>query len=184
MQVERYAAPQRWLHWIIAVLAFCALAAGALIFFYGFGGLSETFGGAVTGAIYKYHKTVGALILGLMLIRIVLRLRLRSPAPVPTLTPLERRLSASVQGCLYLILLAIPTLGWLGTAAGGYPVQFFETNLPGFIAKNPPLSETLFTLHGLAALALVGLLGLHIAGGLMHWLVKKDGVMRQMSLFG
>lgn len=184
MLEDRYSAPQRWLHWIMAAMVLCALAAGTLIFLYGFGGLNKTFGGAVTGAIFKYHKTVGVLILALALLRIVLRLRLGAPAAVTSLTPLERRLSASVQGCLYLMLLAVPALGWLATAAGGYPVQFFEWTLPGLIAKNPPLSETLFTLHGLAALALVGLLGLHIAGALMHWLVKRDGVMRRMSLFG
>jgi len=34
------------------------------------------------------------------------------------------------------------------------------------------------------ALAVAGLIGLHIAGALRHWLIKKDGVMRRMSLFG
>jgi L-lysine 2,3-aminomutase len=35
-------------------------------------------------------------------------------------------------------------VGWLATAAGGYPVQFFAWTLPGLIAKDKALSETLF----------------------------------------
>lgn len=184
MQEDRYSLPQRVLHWGIAGLIALALAAGILIFIFGFGGLKDTFGGAIAGAVYKYHKTVGVLVLGFMILRIVLRLRLGAPAPVTSLTTMERRLSTGVQLLLYAVLLALPTLGWLGTAAGGYPVQFFEWNIPGLISKDKALSEILFTLHGLAALAVMLLLGLHIAGALRHWLIKKDGVMRRMSLFG
>ena len=85
---------------------------------------------------------------------------------------------------LYAVLLAIPAFGWLATAAGGYPVEFFNATLPGLIGKDKALSEILFGLHGLAALTVMLLLGLHIAGALRHWLIKRDGVMRRMSLFG
>ncbi|WP_372613167.1 cytochrome b/b6 domain-containing protein [Halomonas sp.] len=37
-------------------------------------------------------------------------------------------------------------------------------------------------LHWLAW-AILGLLVLHIAGALFHWLVKQDGIMKRMSLF-
>ena len=183
MQEDRYSLPQRLLHWGIAGLVALALVAGILIFTFGFSGLQDAFGGAVTGAIYKYHKTAGVLVLGLMILRLVLRLRLGAPAPVTSLTTMERTLSTGVQLLLYALLLALPVLGWLASAAGGYPVQFFEWNLPGLIGKDKALSEILFTLHGLAALAVMLLLGLHIAGALRHWLIKRDGVMRRMSLF-
>ena len=58
-----------------------------------------------------------------------------------------------------------------------------QSTLPGLIAKDPALSETLFQLHGVLGWALLALLALHIAGALMHWLIKRDGVMRRMSLF-
>jgi cytochrome b561 len=77
----------------------------------------------------------------------------------------------------------LPVVGWLATAAGGYPVQFFAWKLPGLIAKDPALSETLFQLHGILGWAFLALLALHIAGAMRHWLIKRDGVMRRMSLF-
>jgi cytochrome b561 len=184
MQDDRYSLPQRILHWGIAGLVALTLGAGILFFVFGYDGLNTTFGGAVTNALYKYHKTAGVLVLGFMVLRLVLRLRLGAPAPVASLTTMERTLSTGVQLLLYAMLLALPVLGWLASAAGGYPVQFFEWNLPGLIGKDKALSEILFTLHGLAALAVMLLLGLHIAGALRHWLIKRDGVMRRMSLFG
>jgi cytochrome b561 len=184
MQDDRYSLPQRWLHWIIALLVLAALGAGILFFTLGFDGLMKTFGGDLTNAIYKYHKTAGVLVLALMLLRLVLRIRLGAPPKPESLTPPERILATGVQHLLYLMLIALPILGWAATAAGGYPVEFFNWTLPGLLAKDPALSETLFALHGLAALAVAGLIGLHIAGALRHWLIKKDGVMRRMSLFG
>ncbi|WP_193173793.1 cytochrome b [Nisaea nitritireducens] len=184
MQEDRYSLPQRVLHWGIAGLVALALAAGILFFAFGFSGLQDTFGGAVTNALYKYHKTAGVLVLGLMLLRVVLRLRLGAPPKLESLTPQERILSTAVQHLLYLALIALPVFGWLATAAGGFPVEFFNWTLPGLIGKDKALSEILFTLHGLTAMAVMLLLGLHIAGALRHWLIKRDGVMRRMSLFG
>ena len=75
------------------------------------------------------------------------------------------------------------SLGWLATAAGGYPVQFFDLNLPGLIGKDRALAETLFWLHGLLGWLIIGLIAVHVGAAMMHWLVKRDGVMARMSLF-
>ncbi len=179
----RYTLAQRLLHWLIALLAIPALGVGMTLGWLGFEGARDSFGIGITNALYSGHKTIGVLILLLMTLRLVLRLTLGSPPPVPTLTPFERVASRTVQGLLYLVLMALPVVGWLATAAGGYPVQFFAWKLPGLIAKDPALSETLFQLHGILGWAFLALLALHIAGAMRHWLIKRDGVMRRMSLF-
>jgi len=179
----RYSLVQRLLHWLIALLAIPALGVGMTLGWLGFEGARDSLGIGITNALYSGHKTVGVLILLLMTLRLVLRLTLGSPPPVPTLTPFERFASRAVQGLLYLVLMALPVVGWLATAAGGYPVQFFVWKLPGLIAKDPALSEALFELHGALGAAFLALLALHIAGALRHWLIKRDEVMRRMSLF-
>ena len=184
MKDTRYTLLQRLLHWAIAALVLLAIILGAFIWAYGFEGLKNDFGGAVAGAFYKYHKTTGLLILGLMVIRVGVRLRVGAPPPVASLTETERKLSMGVQWSLYAALIAMAVAGWLGTDAGGYPVQFFEWTLPGLLDKAPAFSEFLFAIHGFIAIAIVILTGLHIAGALRHWLIKRDGVMRRMSLFG
>lgn len=180
----RYSLLQRLLHWIIAGLVVFTLIVGAFLWAYDFEGLRSTFGAAAAGAVYKYHKTAGVLILGLMIVRLCLRASLGAPAPVATLTAAERILSAWVHRLLYVTLIAMPVVGWLATAAGDFPIQFFDMTLPGLIGENQELSKSLYAVHGVLGLAILLLAGLHVAGALRHWLVKRDGVMRRMSLFG
>ncbi len=182
-ETHRYALVQRLLHWLIALLVLLALGVGMTLGFLGFDGAKETFGGAVTNALYTSHKTVGVMILALMLMRLGFRLVLGIPPYRSPLDGFERVASHTVHGLFYVALLAMPILGWLATAAGGYPVSFFGWTLPGLIGKDKALSETLFSLHGLVGWVLLGLIVLHIGGALRHWLVKRDGVMARMSLF-
>jgi len=179
----RYALAQRALHWLIALLVLGLLGAGMLLGYLGFDELKARFGIETTNAIYAYHKTFGVILLGLMVLRLTLRLSLGAPPYREALQPYQRVLSRIVHGLFYVLLLAMPVLGWMATAAGGYPVQFFDTNLPGFIGKDEDLSSTLFELHGLVAWLLIGLILLHVGAALTHWLVWKDGVMERMGLF-
>lgn len=179
---DRYALLQRLLHWLIAILVLGALAGGALLWAYGFSGLKDTFGMEVTNTIYKYHKTVGVLILGLMLARLALRLALGAPPPHPTLSPGLAATARANHLAFYGLLILMPVLGWAATAAGGFPVQFFDLTLPGIIGENKALSETLYQLHGIVGATIAALVLLHIAAALRHWLVLKDGVIHRIAL--
>ena len=177
---ESYAPAQKILHWLIAVLAIGALGLGATIGFYGFQGLVDTFGQDATNTIYKYHKTAGVLILGLMVLRLAARLRWGKPVHAPPLRDWERIASTAVHHALYLCLFAMPALGWAATAAGGYPVEFFDWRLPGLIGKDEALSKTLYAAHGAVGLATMILVILHVGGAMKHLLLDRDGVMRRM----
>ena len=182
-ETHRYALAQRLLHWLIAVLVLLALGIGMILGFLGFDGTREFFGKTVTDALYTTHKTVGVLILVLMLSRLGVRLVLGVPPYRPPLGGFERVASHTVHGLLYMALLVMPILGGLATAAGGYPVSFFGWTLPGLIGKDQALSERLFSLHGRVGWVLLGLIVLHVGAALWHWRVKRDGVMARMSLF-
>ena len=178
----RYALVQRLLHWLIAVLVLGALAGGALLWAYGFDGLKDTFGMAATNTIYTYHKTAGVLVLGLMLIRLALRLALGAPPAHPSLSPGLAAFARATHLTFYGLLILMPVLGWAATAAGGYPIQFFDLTLPGLIGENKALSETLYGMHGVVGLAIAALASLHIAAAMRHWLVLKDGVIHRITL--
>ena len=179
----RYTLVQRLIHWAVAIVAICVLSAGLTLGFLGFDGVKAQFGMEVTNLIYKYHKTFGVVLLGLMTLRLVLKLVLVQPEYVPQLPRLNRVLSQAVHGLLYLALLAQPILGWAATAAGGFPIEFFNTTLPKIIGKDPKLSETLYDIHGLNGWLIVALISIHIGAALMHWLYKRDTVMSRISLF-
>lgn len=178
----RYTLVQRLLHWLIAVLVVGALAAGSVLWAYGFDGLNANFGLDATNAIYKYHKTAGVLILGLMVLRLALRLFFGAPPPPSTLSPAVAMAARATHLAFYGLLIAMPVVGWAATAAGGFPVEFFSAKLPPLIGKNEALSATLYRLHAMLGVAIGALVLIHVAAALRHWLVLKDGVMRRISL--
>jgi cytochrome b561 len=181
MAITRFSLTQRLLHWLTAVLVLVLLAIGFTFWTLGYEGTVASFGSDTTNFLYKYHKTFGILVLVLMIVRVALRRASPPPAYTPPLTTVERVVSRANHLLIYALLLGMPIGGWLATAAGGYPVQFFDWELPGLIGKNEALSERLFEFHGIAGLLLAALLVLHMGAGFRHWL-RKDGIMRRMSL--
>ncbi|HUS54945.1 MAG TPA: cytochrome b, partial [Thermohalobaculum sp.] len=179
----RYTLAQRLVHWAIAAIAICVLIVGVTLGTLGFDGVKATFGMDTTNLLYKYHKTFGVVLLGLMTVRLVLKLMHGRPDYDPPLPRFNKSASAAVHGLLYVALLVQPVLGWLATAAGGFPVEFFSTKLPGLIAKDPALSKTLYGLHGSVGWLILTLITIHVGAALMHRYVKRDTVMSRMSLF-
>ncbi|WP_295883432.1 cytochrome b/b6 domain-containing protein [uncultured Thiohalocapsa sp.] len=178
---HRYTFSQRLLHWLIALLVLGLLAIGFTFWGLGYQGVVDTFGQDTTNDLYKYHKTFGILLLLLMVLRVALRRMSPPPAYEQPLPGPQKAIARGTHLLLYVLLLGMPIGGWLATAAGGFPVQFFDWNLPGFIGKDEALSEQLFMFHGYAGLAVAALLVLHIGAGLRHW-KRKDGVMKRISL--
>ena len=74
---------------------------------------------------YNLHKSVGILILALMLARLYWRLINPSPQ-MPQQTPLlERLLAKSVHWLFYIALLAMPLSGWVMASASNHSPIFF-----------------------------------------------------------
>ena len=179
----RYSLLQRLIHWTVAILVICALIAGLTLGVVGLEGLQNSVGEGATNALYKYHKTFGILILLLMLLRLVVRLRAGRPEYDPPLPPANRAVSRIVHGSLYVLLIVQPLLGWAATAAGGFPIEFFNWELPKVLGKDEALSATLYNFHFTVGLLLLVLVTIHASAALFHWLTMRDNVMKRMSLF-
>ena len=119
---------------------------------------------------YQLHKSFGLLVLGLVLVRLVLR-ALR-PAPELTgLSPGMRRLARWGQGALYALLLLVPLLGWLAGQAAAGPVPttlFLVIPLPHVLDPNPALYAWLRPLHQALAYGLLALGAAHAALAVKH----------------
>jgi len=178
----RYNLLQRLIHWAVAVVAIGLLTVGMTLGILGFDGVKNAFGMDATNLLYKYHKSFGVVLLGLMTVRLVLRLILGKPAYHPPLPRFNKVASEIVHGLLYVALIVQPVLGWAATAAGGFPIEFFNTTLPKFLAKDPALSKTLYGLHYDVGLLILALIAIHVGAALMHGYVRRDGVLQRMSL--
>lgn len=168
-QGRRYDVVARTFHWLIAAL---------LVVQYVTKWLPKSFG---EDALNAWHLAVGPSILVVMLLRLAWRLTHRPPPPPADLAPALRVLSRATHWAFYVLLIALPLLGW--TAASGFgatPWLFGVIPLPALIDKDKPTAEFWGGVHGALATALLAVLALHVAGALYHALVKRDGVIRRM----
>ncbi|WFE72873.1 cytochrome b/b6 domain-containing protein [Halomonas sp. M1] len=182
-ELDHYIYPHRVLHWLVAGVVLLSLLTGLTLGFLGYEGTVNLVGNTLTNFLYTSHKTLGVALLLLMTLRIITRLAFLIPDHDPPLNRFERIASTSVHHLLYLALIVMPLLGWAATASGGFPVEFFHWHLPGLIGEHKALSEELFIWHERLGWAIVALLALHVTGALYHWQIKRDNVMKRMSLF-
>jgi cytochrome b561 len=168
-----YTLVARVLHWVTAVLVLLQLPLGIVI--------ANQWGGPLQDPLYSAHKSIGALIIPLIVARLTYRLTHRPP-PLPGDIPLVQRLAAQVtHWTLYALLIVQPLLGWMGTSAYPAPVPVFGLfDLPPLLAPNRALSERLLSVHRLVGFTIAALATLHIGAALFHHFVRRDRVLQRM----
>jgi cytochrome b561 len=174
-----YPPTSKLLHWMVAISVLVQAPLGLLI--------AHIELGAWRDASYNFHKSLGVLILGLMLWRLVNRLFVGAPRAEPTIASWQRVVSSAVHGALYLLLIVQPLVGYLANSAFGASTPFFGLfEMPPAVAENADRATRLFALHGWIGLILLLLVAVHIAAALQHYFVRKDGVLQRMlpKLFG
>lgn len=163
------------LHWLVGlgILGLCALGIYMV--------RTESWG------LYHIHKSVGLLVLGLIVIRLAWRIRNGLPKPVGHYSRLEHRAAKSVHWLLLLGTLALPLTGMVYSGASGHGFGIFSLNLfpANYVAGqavpfHAALSDLGQTLHGYFGYALLGLVALHVAGALKHHLLDRDMTLARM----
>lgn len=132
------------------------------------------------GSLYTSHKLIGMIFLVLILARLAYRLVHGAPADEPTLNVFEKIASHITHWTLYALLLLVPMLGWLGISYYDARDIFGLFSIPALTAKDTDFAEKIFVLHKWGAIAVIVLAGMHIGAALMHYVVKKDGVLSRM----
>jgi cytochrome b561 len=169
---QGYRWPLVGLHWLTLLLIVAAYVIGSL--------LEDMTLSPLKLKLYAWHKWVGMLVLFLLPLRLLLRLSDRLDHAAGLL-PWEARASAAVHGALYLLLLAVPLLGWLQSSAAGFQVVWFGVlPLPDLVGKDKALAEILKELHEGSVNLLLALVALHAAAALYHQYVRHDGVLARM----
>jgi len=169
----RFTFLQRLLHWLMAISIIAMLFIGV--------GMVSTIAPKYV-ALVATHKTLGIAILVLAVVRIIVRLRSGTP-PLPLDLPEPMKLGAKLSHyALYALMLAMPLLGWGMVSASGNPVVLlWGIHLPAILPHSDSLFTLLHTAHVTLAFAFFALILLHIAAGLFHALVRKDGVFQSMA---
>ena len=165
---------QRALHW---VMAFCILA----MLFIGVGMVSTIKPDYLT--LVSIHKPLGIVILVLAVLRLIVRWRYGAP-PLPSGMPEPMKLAARLSHVLfYLLMIAMPLIGWAMLSAADYPAVVAGIQLPAILPPNPEVHSVLWNAHRLLAFCFFALILLHLAAALFHALVRRDGVFDAMAPF-
>ncbi|KQN07086.1 cytochrome B [Sphingobium sp. Leaf26] len=169
----------RLLHWIRAILVLGMLSAGWLMT------RLEDVVPSKYGTIYPLHKSFGLLLLGLVVIQIIIRLRTRLPKSSEILAPWEKHLAKLTHATIYLLLVAVPLMGYAMSSSYSHSDGITLFGLP--VAELLPKNDTRFAmfqwLHRTMAYGLLALMALHVAGVVKHrYFDKRPGsdVLRRM----
>ncbi len=131
------------------------------------------------------HKSVGILLMGVMILRLIWRLLNRPPAPLPNHAAWETGLAHAIHLALYLLLFAIMASGYMISTADGRAIEVFGWfEIPALALGIDRQEEIAGTLHLYLAVTLMGLVGLHAAGAMKHHFFDKDQTLRRMLKIG
>jgi cytochrome b561 len=171
-ELQQFTTLSRILHWLTAILVFSTL----LIGFTMVSSVSDY------ATLLKIHKTLGVVILAVVIIRVVNRLTHRPPQPPPTVGRFERILIVTSEMALYALLLAQPLVGWAMVSATGRPVVVFGSlRIPRIAPANLDLYWVLRETHSVLAFLLVAVVAAHVSAVLLHSITLRDGMLARMT---
>lgn len=164
------------LHWLVGVMMISLLAVGIYM---------EEF---EVYSLYPIHKSMGVLILLLVIPRVIHRIRSGWPEPAGQYTAVEQWLSKIMHYTLIIATLMLPLSGMLMSGMGGrgiyvFGLELMSANLDAageVVAINKSLAGLGHSMHGWGGNILLVAIPLHIVGALKHHFMDKDGTLRRM----
>ena len=171
MKNENYGRASRWLHWLTLLLLCLDFATAWSV---------DLLPRAQEWLMVDPHRTIGMALWFMVLLRLGWRWIAGVPAPEPAMPRWQAWSAKLTHVALYVLLLAVPVLGYLYADARALPDLFGAVPLPSVVGASRQLARTLRELHALGANLLLWLIGLHAAAALYHHYWVGDGVLRRM----
>jgi cytochrome b561 len=172
-RTDHYPGTSKLLHWLVAA---CVLTTAPVAI-----AMLRVAPGPTQDFLFNFHKSLGLLILILMILRLVNRLVVGAPAADPGVAAWQKAVSALVHTTLYVLLFAMAIVGLIGHSVFGAPTPFFGLfSLPPFTAKNEALSTQLFAIHRWVGWLVVALVLVHVGAALFHYFIRRDKVLQRM----
>lgn len=173
-EIECYGPVAQAVHWGVAALAFIVV------------GLGWAMTGASRGSdsrelLLFLHRSVGLLVLALMVFRIVWRLTHPPPPFPPGFPRIEAAAAHADHALLYMFFVVMPLTGLLNAAAAGHPVSFFGLfAIPPLLPQDPALSQIAVAIHLAGQFVVYALVAIHVAAALMHYFVRRNRILDRM----
>lgn len=128
------------------------------------------------------HKSFGAIILMLILLRFFWRLINEVPKDPDGSPEIQNLMAHIMHWVLYLLMFLQPISGIMMSQAAGFPVSFFGIfEFPVFLSKDQAVAEFFRGMHGTVWLLLVLAVVGHAGAALYHHFIMKDDILKRMS---
>ncbi|HZQ11747.1 MAG TPA: cytochrome b [Pseudolabrys sp.] len=170
---KSYTSTAKFLHWLILALLVVQFAVAW--------SMPHIGRNTPVTTLISLHFTLGIVILAVALVRLAWRAAQGEPEPEDGLPPWQTASARIVHWLLYLLLLALPLLGWINASWRGMPVVMAGLELPKLVATRAPGWGWTGDVHEvLSNYVLLALVGLHVAAALYHHFIRGDRVLQRM----
>lgn len=170
---ERYGSLSIWLHWLMLLILIAVYACIELREFYPKGSDPRE-------ALKTWHFMLGLTVFVLVWVRIFARISAVSPRVIPEPAAWQSLSAKLIHLALYVLMIAMPILGWLLLSAAGKPIPFFGLELPALVSKNKDLADLIKEIHETGGTVGYFLVGFHAAAALFHHYVLRDNTLLRM----
>jgi cytochrome b561 len=175
-----YNATAKTFHWLMALLIACMLLLGVLMT------TGDILDGHGKSVAMHMHESLGMIVLGLGLLRLMWRF-IHRPPPFPPMPHWERIAALAMHAILYVLLIAMPLVGWMIISTMPHNALFFGLfpipNLPVLpdLTNKKDVREILENIHWTLARIIVGFVVLHAGAALKHHFIERDDVLLRMT---
>ena len=130
-----------------------------------------------------WHKSVGLLMLLLLVIRLLWLLLNPTPKPLATHKPWERILASISHRLLYLLILVLCISGYLISTSKGTGIEFFGWfEIPPLKQLSSDNTDLAGEVHFYLAWTLIIIAAFHAAAALKHHFIDRDDTLTNIIL--
>ena len=171
---SRYGLVSMTLHWGVAVTVFGLFALGLWM-------VGLDYYSPWRKEAPDLHKSIGLVLLAVMLLRVLWRFASPPPPPLATHGKFVRTASRIGHAVLYLGLFAVMIAGYLISTADGVGIPVFGLfEVPALISNLPDQADLAGVIHFYLAWGLVIFAVLHGLAALKHHFVDRDATLIRM----
>ncbi len=173
---RNYDSISKAIHWTMAILIPLDWALAVM---------REGFSKEVRPTFMFYHKSIGLLIVALLVLRILWRLTHTAPATEKTpFEPWAGLAAKAGHGLLYLLMIMVPIGGSMASLASARPLPFFGLfQIAGPWTEKQAFAGQIGEMHELFAHLLLLVAFAHAVIGILHHVVLKDRTLMKMRPF-
>lgn len=139
-------------------------------------------------ALYDLHKSFGAIIFVLALVRVLWRVKKGWPSAVGEMSKVQHAIAKAIHWILIISTVLYPLSGLMMSIGGGHGLSIFGLELIAetldaageTVALNGAVGGLGHEIHGLITYFVIAAIVLHIIGALKHHIIDKDETITRM----